>query len=131
MKRILCTLLAVLLLSATVLSLSSCGGISGTYVSQTGAITYELSSREIVTSNQFTEYQAVYSYKLEKNGSNRYIVLTLKEYVYDGDATIVADYVKALNAEIAKTEQKAERIAFIEAADGTYKIGSTTFIKQD
>ena len=131
MKRFLSLLLAALLLSATLLSLTACGGISGTYVSQKGAITYEISSKKVVYSDEFTEYDAVYTYEIEKIGSNRYLVLTLKEYVYDGEKQSVADYVKTLNAEIAKTEQKAERYSFMEAADGTYKIGQTTFIKKD
>ena len=131
MKRIVSTLLAVLLLSATLLSLASCGGIAGTYISQTGALTYEFSSKRVVYSDAFTEYDTVYTYEIEKNGSSRYLLLTLEEYTYDGDKQAVKDYVKTLNEELSKTQPKTERYSFIEAADGTYKIGSTTFIKEN
>lgn len=131
MKKLLTLLLSVALLATSLFALTACGGISGTYVSQAGSIRYEFSSKEVVRTDAFLDYETVYTYEMEKSGNSRYLLLTLKEYTYDGEDKAVADYVKSLNDAIAGKEQKAERLVFLETAEGTVTIGKISFIKED
>ena len=131
MKRIFSLTLAILLLSLSILTLAACGGISGTYVSESGLFTYEFTSRELTKSDGYTEFQTVYSYEIEKNGSNRYIFLTLKEYVYDGEDAAVIAYVDAANKALEGKTAEPEKLFFAEGADGTLTVGSLKFVKQD
>ena len=68
---------------------------------------------------------------MQKNGSTRYILLTLEGYEYDGDDASVTAYVAAQNAALEGKTQEAERLYYTEKADGTIKIGTLTFVKQD
>ena len=132
MKRLLSLLLAALLLTAALLSLASCGSdVKGTYLSENGYYTYEFSRRELTVYNKLEEFGKLYSYKIDELSGNRYLFLTLKEYVYEGENASVAAYVEALNKGLEGTEQKEERIYFAETKEGKIKIGSTLFVKQD
>ena len=131
MKRILSLTLAVLLLSLSLLSLSACGGFSGKYVSQSGYLTYEFSARKLVVSDEYTDFETVYTYEVQKNGSTRYILLTLEGYEYDGTDASVSAYVASLNEALEGKTSEPVRQYFSENADGTLKIGTITFVKKD
>lgn len=132
MKRLFSLFLAAFFLCLSLLSLSACGGVSGTYVSESGLLTYEFSARELVASDSYTEFDTVYSYKIEKNGGTRYILLTLKEYRYDGENTAVAAYVDAQNEALKGKEQAATRHYFANTEDGeNLEIGEIVFTRQD
>ena len=131
MKRLLSLSLAVLLLFLALLSLAACGGISGEYVSENGFLTYEFTSKRLITSNEYTEFETVYTYEIQKNGSARYILLTLEGYEYDGEDADVAAYVEAQNAALEGKTSKPDRQYYAENEDGTIKIGTITFVKKD
>ena len=131
MKRILSLALAVLLLTLSLLSLAACGDLSGKYVSQSGFLTYEFSAKKLVTSDEYTEYSTVYTYEIQKNGSARYIALTLEGYEYDGTDADVSDYVAKLNAALEGKTNEPVRQYFAENEDGTIKIGTVIFVKKD
>ena len=131
MKRFISLTLAVVMLSLSLFALASCGGMSGTYVSETGYLTYEFTARKLIKSDEYTEFDTVYTYEVQKNGSNRYILLTLEGYEYDGDDASVAAYVAAQNAALEGKTQEPQRLYYTEKADGTIKIGALTFVKQD
>ncbi len=130
MKRFCSLFLAVLVLSLSILSLSACGGMSGTYISESGFLTYTFSSRELTVKDGYTDFDTVYTYEIEKTGSSRYILLTLKEYRYEGDNEAVAAYVEAQNQELQGKEQEAVRRYFAEDTNGVLTIGETKFVKQ-
>ena len=131
MKRFFSIFLAALLLSVSIFSLSACGGMSGTYISKSGALSYTFSSRELTVKDVYTDFDTVYTYKIERVGSASYIFLTLKEYAYGGDNESVKAYVEAQNKALEGKEQKEERRFFAEDANGVLTIGETEFVKQD
>ena len=131
MKRLLSLFLAVLLLSLSLLSLTACGGLSGEYVSETGFLTYEFTSKKLIARDKYTEFATVYTYEIQKNGSARYILLTLEGYEYDGEDADVAAYVEAQNAALEGKTSEPVRQYYAENEDGTIKIGTITFVKKD
>lgn len=130
MKRFFSLFLAALALSLSLFSLSACNDFAGTYVSKSGVLTYTFTTNELTTEDAYTEYATVYSYTIEKSGSARYLVLTLKGYAYDGDNEAVAAYVTAQNKELAGKKQEPVRRFFSEQSDGSIKVGEIDFIKQ-
>jgi len=131
MKRSLSLILSILLLSLSLLSLTACGGLSGEYVSQSGFLTYEFTAKKLVTTDEYTDFKTVYSYEIQKNGSARYILLTLEGYEYDGTDADVSAYVASLNEALEGKTNEPVRQYYVENEDGTIKIGTTTFVKKD
>ncbi len=133
MKKIISLMLCATLLCLSLLSLAACGGIRGEYVSLTGNVTYEfVSSKKLKRIDPFLEHVAVYTYEIEKNGQNRYMVLTLDSYEYEGEDASVKAYVASLNEALAKAESPTvERYAYAEAESGLIVIGNITYQKKD
>ena len=133
MKRILSVVLACALLVGCVMIFASCG-LSGTYEKSVIGIstTYQFSGSKVTVVNEaLGDFETVCSYKIEKDDEGKEtLVLTVKEYKYEGDSNTVAGIVADLNEELAEAEDGIVTKHSFEKGDGFIKIDGVKFEKK-
>ena len=133
MKRILSVVLACALLVGCVMIFASCG-VSGTYEKSILGVstTYKFSGSKVSVVNEaLGDFETVCSYKIEKDDDgNETLVLTVKEYNYEGDSNTVAGIVADLNEELEASEDGIVTKHSFEKGDGFIKIDGVKYEKK-